>query len=105
MLAADHVPAREPARRHRAHAHDGGHVELFGNSFTDVLNRIVLDINDTEDQVHGRHLVAAGGVVGTVAALGGTRLLEERRHDLLLADPAGSGLVAGAAQEDELLPS
>jgi hypothetical protein len=29
-------------------------VELFCDSFQDVPHRIVLDIDDTEDRVHGR---------------------------------------------------
>jgi hypothetical protein len=33
-------------------------VELFCDSFAEVPNRIVLDIDDTEDRVHGRQQLA-----------------------------------------------
>ena len=53
MLATDDQPAGKPARRDRAQAHDGGDVELFCDSFEAVPRRILLDIDDTEDRVHG----------------------------------------------------
>ena len=54
MLAADDEPAGEPAHRHRARAMMAAMVDLFCDSFAQVPRRIVLDIDDTEDRVHGR---------------------------------------------------
>ena len=53
MLPADHVPAREPARPIALKRMMAAMIELFCDSFEDVPRRIVLDIDDTEDRVHG----------------------------------------------------
>ena len=58
MLAADHVPAGEPARPTALKRMMAAMVELFCDSFKEVPRRIVLDIDDTCDPAHGQQQLA-----------------------------------------------
>src|SRR4051794_41951178 len=69
-------------------------VELFCDSFEQVPTRIVLDIDDTEDRVHGRQELALFH-----AHYGGRRFLPIPPHD---ASPSKPG--AGAPPPPENPP-
>jgi hypothetical protein len=59
VLAADHQPAGEFARSDRALKRMmAAMVGLFCDSFEGVPRRILLDIDDTEDRVHGGQQLA-----------------------------------------------
>jgi hypothetical protein len=69
VFATDHQPAGEPSWLDRAQADDGGAmVEVFCDSFEQVPRRIVLDIDDTEDRVHGGQQLALFNAITTAAA-------------------------------------
>ena len=53
MLATNDQPAREPAERDRAQTHDGGDDRVVLRQLRAGTRRILLDIDDTEDRVHG----------------------------------------------------